>query len=129
MTFGYVPPPFGPLWDYAVRLLDKAVTKGGNRWEDVSRQLRSGQAQLWLGMRGRVPVVAGVSRLDGATLEIWLAGGAVLSGFLPCLETVIEASKEAGATHATITGRKGWARVLGPYGWRQSGDNLVKEWS
>jgi hypothetical protein len=70
-----------------------------------------------------------VTRIDGDTLEVWLAGGAVLSGSVPHLETAIEASRAAGTTNGRIIGRKGWERVLRPWGWRREGDYLVKDWN
>lgn len=128
MTFGYVPPPFAGLWPAITALLDKAVVKGGNSWGDVKASLAVERAQLWLTLNPE-PVAAMVTRIDGDTLEIWLAGGKVLSTSVPFLETAIEASKEAGTTNGRITGRKGWARVLKPYGWRQDGEDLVKDWT
>ena len=128
MNFGYVPHPFGDAWRDARRLLDKAVTKGGNRWIDVVRALSSGRAQLWLAIEGR-PTSALVTRMDGTTLEVWLCGGAVLGRSLGCLETVIAAARQDGATDGRIVGRKGWLRVLKPYGWRQAGDELVKSFN
>lgn len=126
MRFGFVPPPFGELWGDIHRLLDRAVVKGGNDWGDVRDGLDSGRAQLWLAVTDR-PRAAMVTKLDGTTLEIWLAGGAVLSGAVPFLETTLAAAREAGATDARIIGRKGWARVLAPYGWRQIGEELAKD--
>lgn len=128
MNFGFVEPPFGDLWYDIWTLLDRAVERGGNNWPDVKEQLEDGRAQLWLAVEGR-PVAAMVTKLDGRTLEVWLAGGAVLSGAVPFLETAIEAAKAAGATDARIIGRKGWARVLAPYGWTASGDELTKDWA
>lgn len=123
-----MPPPFED-WGTIRDLLDRAVTRGGNDWAEVEAGLADGRAQLWLGTDGNEPVVAGVSRIDGDTLEIWLVGGMVLSGFVPSLGTVIAASKEAGTTNGRITGRKGWRRVLQPFGWRPMGEDLVKEWA
>lgn len=128
MNFGHVPPPFTPFWGHAQRLLDAAVKRGGNDWATVKDSLYSGHAQLWLTLANGEPIAAMVTRIDGDTLEIWLAGGAVLSGSIPFLETAIAASKEAGTTNGRLTGRKGWARVLRPYGWRPEGDDLVKDW-
>lgn len=127
MTFGFVPPPFGALWPSIFALLDRAVARGKNDWVEVSDDLASGAAQLWLTVTDR-PVAAMVTRIDGDTLEVWLAGGAVLSGSVPSLETAIEASKAMGTTNGRVVGRKGWARVLAPYGWRVRGDELVKDW-
>lgn len=126
MTFGYVAPPFKGLWRDIRRLLDKAVRRGGNSWAEVQRKLQNGQAQLWLAVEDE-PVAAMVTKLDGKVLEVWLAGGAVLSGAVPFLETAIAAAREVGATSGRIVGRKGWERVLAPYGWRPVGDELVKE--
>jgi hypothetical protein len=127
--FGHVPPPFGALWKDIGRLLDKAIERGGNDWADVVEQLDDGRAQLWLTIEDNEPVAAMVTKIDGDTLEVWLAGGAVLSGSIPYLETAIAASLEAGTTNGRITGRKGWQRVLRPFGWRPRGDDLVKEWA
>jgi len=126
MRFGFVAPPFGRLWSDVQTLLDRAVTKGGNEWDDVEEALSDGYAQLWLAVTDK-PQAAMVTKLDGTTLEVWLAGGAVLSGCVPFLETTLTAAREAGATDARIIGRKGWARVLAPYGWRTAGDELVKD--
>lgn len=126
MIFGFVPAPYGLLWGPVRRLLDGAVRRGKNEWDDVIASLVSGRAQLWLTLADR-PIAAMVTRRDGNTLEVWLAGGAVLSGSVPFLEIAIEASKQDGATNGRIIGRKGWDRVLRPYGWRREGDELVKD--
>lgn len=124
--FGYVPPPFDGLWDDIQRLLDPAVKRGDNEWPDLIEQLESNRAQLWLTVTNG-PVAAMVTRMDGNTLEVWLAGGAVLQGSVPYLETAIAAAQANGATNGRIIGRKGWARVLRDYGWRADGDELVKD--
>lgn len=123
-----MPPPYGDLWDDIERLLDKAVKRGGDDWGDVCDRLSGGEAQLWLAV-DEGPVAAMVTCIEANTLEIWLAGGAVLSGCVPFLETTIEASKAAGTTNGRVVGRKGWERVLAPYGWRRDGKHLVKEWA
>lgn len=127
MTFGYVAPPFGSLGGDVRRLLDTAVMRGGNEWAEVEALLNDNRAQLWLTVEDGAPVAAMVTRKDGDTLEVWLAGGKVLSGSIAHLETTIEAAKRGGMTNGRITGRKGWARVLQPYGWRPDGDDLVKD--
>ena len=124
MQFGYVPHPFGEAWRDARRLLDKAVTKGGNSWNDVVQALDSGHAQLWLTVEDR-PVAAFVTRMDGDTIECWLAGGNVGSTARHIEQTILKAAREAGATNARIIGRKGWARVFRD--WQINGDELVKD--
>jgi hypothetical protein len=132
LTFGHVPPPFRPeLWDAAQGLLQTALQRGGYNWAELEEELADGRAQLWLTLSGKFhePIAAMVTRMDGDTLEVWLAGGVVMSGSIPFLETAIEASKAAGTTNGRITGRRGWQRVLRPYGWRPQGDDLVKDWT
>lgn len=126
MQFGFVPPPFGGLWNDIGRLLDKAVERGGNDWAEVVECLDDGRAQLWFTVTD-TPIAAMVTRMDGDILEVWLAGGAVLSGSIPFLETALAAAKANGAKHGRITGRKGWQRVLHRYGWRPAGEDLVKD--
>lgn len=126
MIFGFVPPPYGFLWGPTKDLLDGAVRRGKNEWPEVIAELMQGTAQLWLTVVEK-PVAAMVTRMDGNTLEVWLAGGAVLSGSVPFLETAIKAAQADGATNGRIIGRRGWARVLRNYGWRESDDMLIKD--
>lgn len=126
MTFGFVAPPFGSLWSEIGWLLDPAVKRGSNDWSDVHRALSDGRAQLWLTL-DPTPINATVTRMDGDTLEVWLCGGRVLAGAVQFLEVILQAARAAGATSARIVGRKGWARVLAPYGWQPVGDELVKD--
>lgn len=125
-----MPPPYGAeQWAAAKALLAKAVERDGNDWAALTTALDSNRAQLWLTVDDKGPVAAMVTRIDGDTLEVWLAGGAVLSGSVPYLETAIEASKDIGTTNGRIIGRKGWERVLRQYGWHRDGEDLVKEWT
>lgn len=126
MRFGFVPPPYGPLWGHIGKLLAGAVERGENNWAEVVECLDDGRAQLWLTVTDE-PIAAMVTRRDGDTLEVWLAGGKVLSGSIPFLETALAAAKADGATNGRIIGRRGWARVLAPFGWRRDGDELVKD--
>jgi hypothetical protein len=126
MKFGFVPPPIQG-WDTIHQLLDKAVTKGGNDWEEVEAALESGHAQLWLTVDGGGPVNATVTRKDGNTIEVWLCGGRVLPDALHFLEVILKAASKSGMTNARIVGRKGWSRALAAYGWQAVEDELVKD--
>jgi hypothetical protein len=129
VSFGFVPPPFShALWERVADMLEPSVERFGSDWGELQCSLADYTAQLWVeGVAGE-PVAAMVTRMDGDTLEVWLAGGAVLRA-LSHLETAIEASRSRGATNGRIAGRKGWQRALKPYGWRQDGDDLVKRWA
>jgi hypothetical protein len=129
VTFGYVPPPFGiDLWNQLGELLDASVRRGGNDWTDVAEALCEQRAQLWIEERDGQPIAAMITRLDGDTFEVWLAGGKVINA-IPHLETAISAAAETGASNGRITGRRGWARALRSYGWTAQGDDLVKRWA
>jgi len=125
VTFGFVAHPYGALWGDVRAMLAPAMERGGNDWNALEDALAANLAQLWLATD---PPMAAVTRIDGDTLELWVAGGAVIEGARH-LETAVEASKAAGTTNGRIIGRKGWARVLKPWGWRPEGGELVKEWA
>ena len=124
MNFGHVPAPLGVWEGIAEQFLFPAAQRGGYEWDEVAADLAEHRAQLWIADDGS-PRAAMVTRRDGDTLEVWLAGGAVLSGCVPFLDIALKAA--TWARRGRLTGRKGWARVLAPYGWRPSGDDLVKE--
>lgn len=126
MNFGFVPNPLEQDWWTSKQLLAGAMERFGNEWLDLEDSLRDGRAQLWLAVTNK-PVAAMVTRRDGDVMEVWLAGGDVLSGCVPFLEIAERAARSNGMTKGRITGRKGWARVLEPWGWECSGDDLVKE--
>jgi len=128
LNFGYLAPPFGVIWDEIRPLLDSAVERSRDSWSEVLADLLTGRAQLWVTVTDR-PIAAMVTRIDGATLEVWLAGGDVLKGSVPFLETAIAASRAQGTTNGRIDGRKGWERVLKPFGWHFDGEYLVKDWA
>lgn len=111
----------------AVReLLEKAIEWGGSSWADLDNDLASGNAVLWVAETDR-PVAALVTRRDGPVMEVWLCGGAVVPRCLPFLLIVEKEARAFGMTTGRITGRRGWARVLRQYGWREDGEDLVKD--
>lgn len=109
------------------RIMARAVERYKTSWADIDEALTRGNAMLWLASVDDAPVAGLVCRRDGTTMEVWLAGGAVLSGCVPFLAGVEREAKQYGMTTGRITGRKGWARVLRDDGWRVDGDNLAKE--
>lgn len=127
LEFGFIPRPLETWWPETRELLDRAVDKYGTDWADVVSALSERTAQLWLAKAHDGPVAALVSRKQGQTLEIWLAGGTVLSGCVPFLKIVERCAVEDGMTNGRITGRRGWGRVLRRDGWTVSGDDLVKD--
>ncbi|HYE38227.1 hypothetical protein [Methylocaldum sp.] len=83
-------------------------------WEELSRQVASGHAQLWPGESAAM-----VTRVIGDTLEVWLGGGD-LKELLQLQDGVAAFGRSMGCSRATIEGRAGWGRVLKTNGWAAS---------
>lgn len=128
MSFGFVPPPIALwLWAQVEPLLLTALHQDDDI-ADVWADLKSGHAQLWVARTDQVTgaAVTRKGRIDGReVVEIWLMGGRMDD--VAHIAQIQEAAKEAGAAAMMLHGRKGWQRVLKPYGWHKirEDDGLV----
>lgn len=89
---------------------------------DVVAMLAANQATLWCGERSAM-----VMQLltPPPTLHIWHAGGDMDD--LLTLRGGMEAwGRSQGCEQITINGRRGWARVLAPFGYEPDGEELRK---
>lgn len=87
----------------------------------VVGRLLEGSAQLWLGERAAmVTEVTAHPR----KVHVWLAGGD-LAEILSFIPGIAAWGRMMGCTEATIEGRKGWSRVLKPYGF--TGDTVLRK--
>lgn len=118
--------PFGVWGGKARELLHGALERFQTPLSELEEAFRTGNAVLWLAAHEE-PFAAMVTRRDGLTMEVWLAGGGVMNGCVPFLGQAEREAREFGMKRGRITGRKGWARVLRPYGWRVRGEDLVKD--
>lgn len=84
--------------------------------DEVLAHLRFGTAMLWPGERS-----AFVTQcvLSSRSLHVWLAAGD-RGELLSMIPGMAAWGRAMGCEWATVNGRKGWARVLKPYGfeWR-----------
>lgn len=89
---------------------------------ELIADLNAGAAQLWEGVRSAF--VTQVSP-EPRTMHCWLAGGdlAELRSLVPGIEAHARA---IGCLFASVDGRKGWERVLRPYGYEREGAELRK---
>jgi hypothetical protein len=89
---------------------------------EVLELLRANQAQLWQG-----DTAAAVLQLirPPPTLHIWLAGGS-MAGLLEMRAGMEAWGRSQGCDYVTINGRRGWARVLAPFGYEPDGEELRK---
>ena len=86
--------------------------------------LEMGLAQLWVG-EGAAMVTQCVDEAEGRVLHVWLAGGDLAE--ILRLKPGVEAWGRAhGCLSVTLSGRKGWARVLRHLGFEKVGDELVR---
>lgn len=88
---------------------------------EVVGRLLEGTAQLWLGEQ--CAMVTEVTK-DPRTLHVWLAGGN-LREIVSLTPGIAAWGRMMGCMQATIDGRKGWKRVLAPYGF--NGDDLLRK--
>ncbi|MFM8820089.1 MAG: hypothetical protein ACKOD3_06030 [Phenylobacterium sp.] len=91
---------------------------------DLAEAVRTGRARIWMG-EGAVLATELATGEAGPCLHVWLAAGrleAVLA-LRPGLEAW---ARGAGCTRITLDGRKGWARVLAPFGYRRAGHEVER---
>ena len=89
---------------------------------EVFGLLISNQAQLWLGERSAMVLQL---LTPPPIVHIWLAGGD-LDDLLSMRGGMEAWGRSQGCEAVTINGRRGWARVLKPYGYEPDGDELRK---
>lgn len=100
--------------------------------DDLLQNLLSGQMQLWFIAEGPkvlaffVTKLVTYSHMKGIQV-LWLAGEGSEIWLDKTHETLIEWGKSLGASRLELIGRKGWQRVLAPYGWEQPHVVLHKE--
>lgn len=66
-----------------------------------------------------------VEESNGRCLHVWLAGGD-LRDILKLKPGVEAWGRAQGCSHVTLSGRKGWRRVLAPLGFEPVGEDLVR---
>lgn len=88
---------------------------------EVVADLEANRATLWPG-----DSAAMVTQLIApSSCHIWLAGG--LMADLLAMRAGLEAwARAQGCAELTINGRRGWARVLAPFGFAPDGEELRK---
>lgn len=90
--------------------------------EELVAEIEANRATLWCG-DGSAMVMQLLT--PPPTLHIWHAGGNLDD--LLSLRGGMEAwGRSQGCKLVTINGRKGWARVLAPFGYERDGDELRK---
>lgn len=109
------------------RYLTDALEYGGNTHtlEDVAAKIASGDAQFWPGVEAFI-ITEIVDFPLRRECHVWLAGGNLAE--IEAMVVPLEAwARSVGCTHATLTGRRGWARTfLARTGWAPTLEVLEK---
>ena len=122
---------FMEAWERSKPFLANALEQSGNEYtvDDVLREIEDDHAIFYPVENG-----ATVFRLANyprkRMLRIWLFGGAVGTGRAN-LEAVMEAADFHAEEHECdgieLVGRRGWEKVLKPYGYEHKRVMLIKE--
>lgn len=107
--------------------IQSALNKGENThsFVDVVDGVMSGNMQLWSGENG-CAVTEIVVYPNKKVLHVFLAGGK-LEQITDMMDSAVEWGKAQGCDGMTLSGRKGWVKVLKDYGWEQQQVVLAKE--
>jgi len=111
--------------------IQSALNKGGDthNFKDVVDGVLSGKMQLWLNANG-CAVTELVVYPNKKVLHVFLAGGDKGQGIKQVTDMhddAVEWGKQQGCVGMTVTGRKGWKKVLTSKGWPEQFTTLLKE--
>src|SRR5262245_34433996 len=101
------------------------VSNGRIAEEEILAQVKEGAVQLWAGFDdARVCYGAAVTRFQEysayRSLFVVLLGGLDMEvNIEPVLDTWEQLAREQGCSKLEFIGRRGWKRVLGPWGWKE----------
>lgn len=112
-------------WPAIFAVLKPAIEHGNDATvASLIDDLLAGNAQLWVKRENEGPVAVAVSELvrtpRGYVVHGRLLAGRGMARWVDELITCIaEHARYVGAVGISITGRKGWVRVLGSRGWSE----------
>ena len=111
--------------------IQSALNNGGPppAFNDIVDGIISGNMQRWLGANG-CAITEIVVYPNKKVLHVFLAGGDKGLGIEQITDMhddAIEFGKQQGCVGMTVTGRKGWKKVLQSRGWSEQFTTLLKE--
>lgn len=115
------------MFEHYVRDVEAALARSGGDWtaQRVLEEVTSHRAQFWPGQRS-CAVTQVHEYGDRSALRIWLAAGD-MDELLVMLESAEAWALNQGWDEIEVEGRKGWKRVLTPFGFREIDGVLRKE--
>jgi hypothetical protein len=113
-----VPPAKVPqVWPYVWQMIQKAYdrTDYGN-FNDAESAVFKGDALLWIVWREPEVVATLITRVRNTNksrvCEVCAAGGKESRVWLHMMATIEQYARDMGCNRISVTGRKGWARLL-----------------
>ena len=111
--------------------IESALNKGGDThdFKDIVDGVLSGHMQLWMGANG-CAVTEIVVYPNKKVLHVFLVGGDQGQGIEQITDMHDDAmawGKAQGCNGMTVTGRRGWKKILQPKGWTEQFTTLLKE--
>lgn len=118
---------FTEAWERSKPFLADALAYTGlHSVDDVLDEVQEGSA-LFYPVRDGAAVFKMGEYPQKRVLLIWLYGGELASNIEGVLEAADFHARELDCTEITIGGRRGWERVLKPYGFAHRGVVLTKD--
>jgi hypothetical protein len=118
---------FTEAWERSKPFLADALAYTGlHSVDDVLDEVREGSALFYPVQDGAAVFKMG-EYPQKRVLLIWLYGGELASNIEGVLEAADFHARELDCTEITIGGRRGWERVLKPYGFAHRGVVLTKD--
>lgn len=111
---------FKPLIERALK-----YSGGTHSFDDVKAGILSGYMQIWPAERG-VAVTEIISYPRRKVLNVFLAAGE-MDQLLDMIDAATDWGRSQGCNAMTMTGRKGWLKILGAQGWRQTHIQMERE--
>ena len=118
---------FSESWGRSEPFLAAALgCSGSHAVEDVLEEVKEGSAVFYPVRDGAAVFKLG-EYPQKRVLLIWLYGGEMASNVKGVLEAAEFHARELDCTEIMIGGRRGWERVLKPYGFAHQGVVLTKD--
>lgn len=101
----------------ARKYLEPALSYSGgtHEWQDIVEGVASRRMQLWQNERAAA-ITEMINYPQKRVLNVFLAGGE-MGQLMEMLESAKEWGRMEGCTAISMTGRKGWLKVLDKQGW------------
>lgn len=104
------------FWPFAKHLIQTAIEATNlSEFEDIERQVLSGDQLLWLAVSGSDIEAAATTHLSRNVCTIVACSGHHRERWLPLFAKIEQYASDEGCRCIRIIGRKGWERVLQGY--------------